>query len=784
MRSARSAKTPYFAPSAPHEPDPPDAPALSDLPDAAAALRESSQPPRESMYVELLQDMICTVLEAEHHLFSAREQLTLSQFFLMSYEARYLCARLLLRKDTWYRLDRLAYSDLRDVGAAAHELCCPFAAPDEEPYSFAAGDADMEGGVATRLELLTLEELRAVAKKLGAPRTSTRTDTIAALLRKPQNATLCVFGHELGMSERASPDRLEAELHRVMQGGCVRLAPSVRALIERVALVYHRGRPALGSMLTGAVLSRTRRMHFPTYVPQRTPDLWASRAQLLAYEDALRLMEQAEACVDELRTRPDAAEEGMALLDASWDAWRGAVRDAQAAHLHGAHYVRLRFHPGWALTRVVDKACDCLARLGHFAREARVLRALLAQRIFWRARRGPWYERLAVLTAKWDKRAALITCLAALDDTDTHFVHVDAFQRRVERLEAQLHVPPAERHRYAHALRAARTVVLAAERADPWQASARPVAHRGALPQPPHGVQQGASVFPRALGPRSNAPAPAASGLVSPQPCFLDPLGRVPSPTVPDTCARVPSGARCTWRGLDGTPCSVEQLCLQHYARQGYRGFHCEGNVVRFLFVLLMWDVLFMPMPGAFETPYQREPLDLATDVFCVARRDAIAARLADLEASGGVDLLRATDARERPRRTMALACAWDDYTAEELVEIATCFGGRALSTICRLLCEDWAMRSSGFPDLLLWRMHDRQVRIVEVKSPNDRLSENQKVWIDVLLCAGVPVDLAKVETACAPPRRRARSASPQRPRVSAPRRRVASASPEKNVQQ
>lgn len=38
------------------------------------------------------------------------------------------------------------------------------------------------------------------------------------------------------------------------------------------------------------------------------------------------------------------------------------------------------------------------------------------------------------------------------------------------------------------------------------------------------------------------------------------------------------------------------------------------------LFALVMWDVLFLPIEGAFETPYQRAPLDLGTDAFAIGK--------------------------------------------------------------------------------------------------------------------------------------------------------------------
>ena len=107
------------------------------------------------------------------------------------------------------------------------------------------------------------------------------------------------------------------------------------------------------------------------------------------------------------------------------------------------------------------------------------------------------------------------------------------------------------------------------------------------------------------------------------------------------------------------------------------------------------------------------------------------------------------------------------------------CAGGPALAVVCKVLAQEYAQRAGGVPDLLLWRrepglgpgarqeqwmnrgasdgdcagsdgrgsgagsghMHG-EIRFVEVKSENDRLSDTQRLWIDVLTGAGVAVEL------------------------------------------
>jgi Fanconi-associated nuclease 1 len=56
--------------------------------------------------------------------------------------------------------------------------------------------------------------------------------------------------------------------------------------------------------------------------------------------------------------------------------------------------------------------------------------------------------------------------------------------------------------------------------------------------------------------------------------------------------------------------------------------------------------------------------------------------------------------------------------------------GGKSLSVICRLLCEDYSGRGSGVPDLIVWNALDGECKFVEVKGPGDSLQENQKVDI------------------------------------------------------
>ena len=141
-----------------------------------------------------------------------------------------------------------------------------------------------------------------------------------------------------------------------------------------------------------------------------------------------------------------------------------------------------------------------------------------------------------------------------------------------------------------------------------------------------------------------------------------------------------------------------------------------------------MWPVLFQPLPGVFETPYQTAPLDLGEDTFAPARAETFEARLEAMSKTKvALEFLRETDDREREKGTWAVGLNWE-YDRQSLEELVQCIGGKALSGICRMLGEEYRHRASGVPDLIVWNFEKREARFVEVKGPGDNLSETQRV--------------------------------------------------------
>ncbi|XP_010326919.2 fanconi-associated nuclease 1 homolog isoform X1 [Solanum lycopersicum] len=208
------------------------------------------------------------------------------------------------------------------------------------------------------------------------------------------------------------------------------------------------------------------------------------------------------------------------------------------------------------------------------------------------------------------------------------------------------------------------------------------------------------------------------------------------------------TGVKNVFYGEDGERCGVEDLALQYYAGEGgrWQGVHTESGIWLTIFGLLMWDIVFADVPNVFRTKFQTAPLDLETDSFYEVRKGLVEGLLDKIEHGMAEELLIMS--WESHMGTVCRGVKWDKHSLSELRAAVTCIGGPCLASICRNLAQDYRSWSSGMPDLLLWRFHDEyrgEAKLVEVKGPRDRLSEQQRAWLLFLIDCGFNVEVCKV---------------------------------------
>ncbi|KAI5366455.1 putative tRNA endonuclease-like domain superfamily, VRR-NUC domain, fanconi-associated nuclease 1 [Septoria linicola] len=742
---------------------------------------------KTSIYVDAFTLALETVLEEESHLFDEAEHVVFKQWRELSYEGQYLYVRLFLRKtSTWHRIARLGYhSDIADLEKAIEELqLCrelPIASFQEvehpgelEPpegttlgdsFTFADRSQDCIKTLEEASSLLLLDELKAIAKDVKVQgknkkellnnlrKTSgsqTALSRFGSLKRSDTDETTASHGSDLmdDSSREATPGKLENRdthfLDKIMAetGPCIRLTLATLKLFERVHLVFYRSSEWTEKSLTTIILARIARRNFPEYIVSRSASIFPSRALLLEFEASVRTQFRVDNVLEFNGTpTKETVQDVLNLFEKVLPRWRVLLADEQrkedSIYSTGEGAYLRRLSPAWVYTRIVHKAAYVLGKFKDHKREHEVLCELLSQRLFHTSRRGDWYQRKALLEEhymylhlpspaackdddakkKHFKRVALATCEEGLQDQLTHLIFHRDLQKRVTKLEKNLKIPKRQQHDFDHV-----RLAKAQERTFEGIRIERAPSNGG----------------------RRNSEQSKPSGFRGAKTIWLDPALNMPGiegvkhESNPDSQPDI--------KVIEGE-CSVEEMCLSSYRALGWKGYHSEGRVVRTLFAYLFLDVLFVYIPNVFQTAYQTCPLDLHTDAFYPSRISEVNARLNEISNGDAVKLIQDIWNTHNERQTCVVGLDWT-FELDDLLEIATCFPPAALSTVMKVMVQEYGQRGGGVPDLFLWRlqredgMEGGEVMFSEVKSENDRLSDTQRMWIDVLSGAGVRVEL------------------------------------------
>jgi Fanconi-associated nuclease 1 len=732
---------------------------------------------RSSIYVDAFNLALETVLDEESHLFDEAEKALFQYWSNLSYEAQYLSecrithtiakltvsnryVRLFLRKTSaWHRIKSLGYhSDIANLEAAVEELQQLRQLPEshsepehhpgelepppgttlEQSFTF-ADHSDLIITLEEASSLLKLDELKSLAKEAKVQgknkkellealrRTSKRQTGLGSILRrsdtsgsaKSEGDASPYIPADAGANADSSMDtddrNRDAHFTRKIMnetGPCIRLALAPLKLFERVHLVFYRSTEWTEKSLTTIILARIARWNFPEYIVSRSASIFESRALLVEFEASLRTQFRIDAIL-EFNGRPTAEgyQEIIDVYNEVYPRWRTLLAEELRKENHvyesgeGAYLRRLS--PAWVYTRIIHKAADVLGKLKKHKEEHSLLSELLSQRLFHHARRGAWYQRKALLEEhymaaiapqagrsdenqkKHWKRVALESCEEGLQDSLVHVVAHYDLQKRITKLEKALKIAKRLQHDFSHVRLAAPVEVYI------------------------EGVQIQREVeAPQTINRRNSSPHPKTF-FKSTKTIWVDPLE-------------------------DGE-CSVEAMCLSNYRKQGWKGYHSEGRIVRTLFAYLFFDIIFTYVPNVFQTAFQQCPLDLHTDAFYPSRMSEINHRLAQISNGEAKNLIRKVWDEHNERQTCVVGLDWT-YPIEDLMEIAEYFDGQALATVCKVMAQEY--RGGGMPDLFLWHTETKTVKFAEVKSENDRLSDTQRLWIHVLTGAGVVVEL------------------------------------------
>ncbi|XP_022164341.1 fanconi-associated nuclease 1-like [Myzus persicae] len=196
---------------------------------------------------------------------------------------------------------------------------------------------------------------------------------------------------------------------------------------------------------------------------------------------------------------------------------------------------------------------------------------------------------------------------------------------------------------------------------------------------------------------------------------------------------------------------SVEELALSHYKSQGFiNGLHDEGQLIKSMFLLCFWEIIYGSYTPhvLFISPYQDCPLDWRTRHFYEIREQKIKDRMAELKQMN-VDQIC----------DMLKKCCDEYYDTQSVVNwkymnvdnldlchtLLECVGIEVFLAIGDQILKDGRIYLHGMPDLVVWDVSRHKCIFVEVKGPNDKLSERQYSWLLKLMEFGANVEVCHV---------------------------------------
>lgn len=213
-------------------------------------------------------------------------------------------------------------------------------------------------------------------------------------------------------------------------------------------------------------------------------------------------------------------------------------------------------------------------------------------------------------------------------------------------------------------------------------------------------------------------------------------------------------GARPRYRTPAGAV-PVEEAVAHEVEAAGRHVLRGESAPWTTLFALLLYDLYWLPVPGMLPVPYMRGPLDLGRPDFALNREAALQKRLTEIAQGAAPEEVERAYAAHYGEDVRGARWKWLD--AAELAALCRGLGGAAVARVLeRLAREGWRARR-GLPDLVilpgeacsLGRADPEplgpEARLVEVKGPTDQVRDEQAIWFDHLLEAGVAVELWRV---------------------------------------
>lgn len=206
-------------------------------------------------------------------------------------------------------------------------------------------------------------------------------------------------------------------------------------------------------------------------------------------------------------------------------------------------------------------------------------------------------------------------------------------------------------------------------------------------------------------------------------------------------------GSKATFQKKDSEQLlTVEEFVDDAFKEEGWEGVFAENNFILSCATFLCWEILFAPIPGVFQHPYQSGPLDLFSDSFYTRRQMLFTQHFQQLESWNCEKLFAYFQTQYTQKQSLQCSLKGGNlFELKDYFPFLEFSVGTRLVSLLKSLFQNLSEKCRGFPDFVFWKQNPLKLQIVEVKGPSDRLSDAQKSWIDLLIKLGYDVVLAQV---------------------------------------
>lgn len=187
----------------------------------------------------------------------------------------------------------------------------------------------------------------------------------------------------------------------------------------------------------------------------------------------------------------------------------------------------------------------------------------------------------------------------------------------------------------------------------------------------------------------------------------------------------------------------VEKGALAYFESKGFTGYHSENSISRNLFGLFFWEEIFDPQYNSLHQPLQRAPSDIYGGDFYSKRKQVIEKKLQKTKTKKQIDSILNNSINNYSGITNPFV-NWDKNMLTAMTDFVSRVTPKQIKSLLAEIAIDPKTRSTGFPDLFVWKGDDYS--FYEVKSPNDHLSEKQLFWLEKFDQWGIKAEIALVE--------------------------------------